>query len=255
MFSWSRFSALSAALIHRERKDMIWTVAIVSCLLVFLPMIYIALVRIYDCKALAADDLFGQRLYGGLIGFVTLVNVLRTSSQSLKEARDKASLSAFLSLPATALEKAVARYLIYGPGALLFTVAVCIACAEILRVLHPFAWEWRAPVNFLLWLLLMQGFCFIGATFFKVNPCLKAFAILVLFLAVVCGISTHAICGWNNFYGAVGMIGVSVFMSLWSGCNLDGGREVVRIILDVVIYLLCLAVYYHRIKELEIDEI
>jgi|GEM_PF-2819740 len=242
--SWSRLRRLIWNIVLDERREMWWYGGGLVIFLVVLPLLLAELGRTYRWALTPA--LSNADIYCGLMGLLMLISAVFKAVHAFPEIRNKASAAALLTLPAAGWEKVLARYLVCSVGVILFNLVICGICLGVLAIFlleggvlvqRILAVHWG---SFFWGILAIQGFYLVGGLYFRRNPILITTVLLLLLYILLFGLTGYFLHG--------------TFL-IWHQLPAGTWGRWVNLAGDIVIYLLCLATTYYRIKELEIDEV
>ena len=189
-----------------------------------------------------------NRDYFPIVTFVILAfSLLEKGANAFPELRDKTKAAEFLAIPGTALEKVMARYIIYSFGIILFvglTAALfTIALSCFVSIREIFSIKYEHPIWILFFILMLQSVFFVGGLYFKTLSGLKTFLCFLLYYFLIMGavsflFNGHFI-GWRNYVGVQDSIGAALF----------------DIISGVLVYVICMLTVFFKVKEVELNEI
>ena len=248
-FSWDRFLRLTLNTIRDERKNMLQIGVLIGAILFFLPLSSVYIGKAFHMENFfKSSNIFTSRDFFFIITFwVAAIFLMVKASHAFPELKDKVKATEFISLPGTILEKVLSRYLLCSIGIIVFVIAVAVCFMAVLscfvEIRNVFSVSLAHPVLPVLFLLMIQAFCFVGALYFKSMPGFKTILCYLLYYGLVFGLFSYIFTGY--FVGWWGY--VSFYLS--------GAALVFNIAAGALLYVICLCIIYFRVKEIEINEI
>lgn len=242
IFCWQRFWALTLNTLRKERKTMILFAVTVGLILFLLP-----LGIMYACRFWGYfwDSFPGN--YFVVVSFLLIyASMIAKGVNCFPEIKDRQKASAFISLPASVLEKTLSRYLLFSFGLFIFAALICY-------IFSMLSYFWLGSytnieacklnsIDFskLLQFFNVQAIFLIGGLYFRKNSFVKTTLVLILFIVMMNGGFSYLFS--NDFWGwfRSGYFNKSV---LWDSIS------------GIIFYIIYLSIIYFRLKELEIHEV
>jgi len=208
--SWPRLAALLRSDFLRVNRSVLLILSTVAVLALVVSVVG------------AADGVVGTNFYSAL--FIATMFAWGTVATSLAftDLHGRSTNTAFLMLPASALEKTVSRLLLCTVGivvgVLLLTTVLSYLLEGINALLFGVRREFYSPFDALSWLLVphyvvAQGLFFLGAAWFRKTHYVKTVAVVTALAIGLCAVAI----------GIVWVFGAAT----WTGGNmrLDGGFD------------------------------
>ena len=225
-----------------------------------------ALAGIILVSAMVADGDPGEGggFYVSWFGTMLFVWGAIASSRAFREIHDRTRSAAYLLIPASALEKTIARLLTVTIGLALYLLVFTSLTALVIESLgYLLSGERNAffnPIDPLAWRLVpsylfVQSFFFLGAAWFRKAPFIKttlAVTLATVGAAIFCLLTLRIVLApyWEGIEG----LGLMMARLSRSYADLLGGLEIYGTFLAIMLPVTCWSVAWLRIRETQVSD-
>ena len=221
------------------------------------------------CAALAGIILIASMLadhedtnfYAAALDNVVIFIGIFITSRSFQELHDKTKNELFLLIPASSLEKTLARLLVVTVGFLISAFVFIFIVSVLCELIKPLLYGPRLPVfnpftnqipNLIAIYLFLQSFYFLGAAWFKKNHLVKT--ILTQF-AIVLSLALFSLLVIRIVFASY--INVELDFNIDTAqlfAQLSGPVEIIVKLFMVLLTFACWAIAWMKVRETEVNE-
>ena len=196
--------------------------------------------------------------YGGMLYVWGVI----ASSRAFRELHDKTRNEAYLLIPASSIEKTVARLLAVTIGLaaylLIFTTVVSLLVEGVFRLLPGAGYGLFNPLDPMVWPLItgyffLQSFFFLGAAWFRRRHFIKTSLAIIL---VGIGLALFAMLTLRLVFAPVGMADVEGLIA-WAAGSYRGlfqSLEALRTIFAILLPLACWTIAWLKVRETQVSD-
>ena len=203
-----------------------------------------------------------QGFYVSWYGAMLYIWGVIASSRAFRELHDKTRNEAYLLIPASAVEKTVARLLTVTIGLavylLIFTTVVSLLVEGLFLLLPGSGYGLFNPFDAPLWPLItgyffLQSFYFLGAAWFRRRHFIKTSLVLVL---VGIGLALFVMLTLSLVFAPVDMADLEGLVTRAAGSfqGLFNTLEALRTIFEIVLPLACWTIAWMRVRETQVSD-
>jgi len=252
LFDFKRFFLLVRNTVWVNKKPILVVAGTIGSLVLLL-------------SGISAFGKTGSKIHQGLYPMILFVSGFLVTSNAFRELRSEKTAGAWLTLPASALEKLASRLFLTSVGYLVGTMAFYFMIALISETLNRLVFNFSNPMfnpfstailTSVAVYMVLQSLFFVGAIYFRRFPFIKT----ILFLSMVCLVLIlFVILVSKLFFGAhFSLLIADGFQPVWDMLEEEWVAEVkyslsavVHIAFWFVLAPLCWVISYYRLREFE----
>lgn len=196
--------------------------------------------------------------YGGMLYFWGVI----ASSRAFRELHDKTRNGAYLLIPASAIEKTVARLLTVTIGLavylLIFTTVVSLLIEGVFRLVPGSGHGLFNPLDAQLWpvvagYLFLQSFFFLGAAWFRRRHFIKTALVITLAGIALCVITLLT---FRVIFAPEGIAGLGHMVARAAGSypSLFQSLEVIGTFFAILLPAACWSIAWLRVRETQVSD-